>query len=388
MRRRTFRDADGERVEGIWRHVFTRNGDTYLLTDLVVYADGAIDSGTGTLTDLDGLREQLRWGPISASLQGGARVGEQDASARHIATWRFTEPHAWIDADMLVGEVADEIDRLNSRPDSTDRCLLAVQAYLAEMTEENRLAVRDRYLAIPEHLRTYALGDLDHNDAPLRTLIADLGEPLPGCPDCVVTEARRAEAVDYFRDRELPVAEREDRPPADGPERAEAPTLTIYRAVYPGGWPAERGIEVLQNDYPAGITVHGRTYPSVTHAYWALSTSNPQTHDQIAAAPRAHDAVRLAEQAPRRTGWPAARLAVMAGLLRAKYTQHPRLAQTLLDTGDARIIYTDLDSAYWVASRRQGTNWIGRLLEVIRSELAAAEAGIPLHAVERAGALT
>jgi hypothetical protein len=48
-----------------------------------------------------------------------------------------------------------------------------------------------------------------------------------------------------------------------------------------------------------------------------------------------------------------------------------------LATSDARIIYTDLSSAYWVAGGRHGTNWIGRLLEVIRSELAATEAGVP-----------
>jgi predicted NAD-dependent protein-ADP-ribosyltransferase YbiA (DUF1768 family) len=63
----------------------------------------------------------------------------------------------------------------------------------------------------------------------------------------------------------------------------------------------------------------------------------------------------------------------MAKLLRAKYTQHPQLAGTLLATADARIIHTGLDSAYWVAGSRHGTNWIGRLLEVIRSELSDAD---------------
>jgi hypothetical protein len=32
---------------------------------------------------------------------------------------------------MLLSEVADEIDRLNDRPNSTGRCLHAVDAYLA-----------------------------------------------------------------------------------------------------------------------------------------------------------------------------------------------------------------------------------------------------------------
>ena len=373
LHRRTFRDVDGERVEGTWRHIFTRNMDIYFLTDLIVYADGAIDCGTGGLTDLDGLREQLLSGRVATALEDGAR-----ASAHHVAGWRFAEPHTGVDADMLLGEVADELDRLNNRPDSTARCRGAVQTYLADPTEDNRRDVRDRYLAIPEHLRIYALGDMDRKDRPLRVLITAVGEPLHGDPSGrVVTADMHALAIEYFREQDQAVTAWEARTPADGPERAQAPTLTIYRTVYPSGWPEMAGIEVLQNDYPAAITL-ASNYPSVTHAYWALSTSDPDVRDQIAAAPRGYDAAKLAEHAPRRAGWPAARLSVMAALLRAKYTQHPPLAQALLATGDARIIYTDVGSAYWVADRSRGTNWIGRLLEVIRSELAAADAGIPL----------
>ncbi|MFI7307185.1 NADAR family protein [Micromonospora aurantiaca] len=146
------------------------------------------------------------------------------------------------------------------------------------------------------------------------------------------------------------------------------------------------GVDVLQNDYPAVITVGASSYPSVTHAYWALSTPDPHWHDQIAAAPRGYDAAKLALQASRRADWASARLAVMAVLLRAKYTQHPRMAETLLASGDARIVYVDFDSAYWSVGSERATNWIGRLLEVIRSELAAAEAGIPLPAVHGNGA--
>lgn len=372
--RRTYRHVDGQRVEGTWRHVFTRNIGTYFLTDLVIYADGAIDCGTGGLTDLDGLAEQLRCGSVATNLEDGAW-----ASAHHLAGWRFTEPSSAMSAEMLLGEVSDEIDRLNGRPDSTGRCLQAVQIYLANPTDDNRHAVRERYLAIPEHLRVYALGDMDRKDVPLRILITDLGAPLHGRPNGpVVTEQRRAEAVAYFREREIAIETWDARVPADGPEHPVQPTLTIPKVVYPRGWPDPPGVEVLQNDYPALITVGATSYPSVTHAYWALSTSDPHWHDQITAAPRGYDAGKLAEQAPRRADWAAARLAVMIVLLRAKYTQHPQMAQTLLDSGDAHVVYVDSGSAYWSIGSERATNWVGRLLEVIRSELAAAAAGIPL----------
>jgi predicted NAD-dependent protein-ADP-ribosyltransferase YbiA (DUF1768 family) len=264
--------------------------------------------------------------------------------------------------------------------------MLAVQTYLAEPTEEHRLAVRDRYLAIPEHLRVYALGDMDHKDLPLQILVADLGETVHWWPDdVVVTEEARAGAVQYFREQDRQLVRWQARVPADGPERAQAPTLSLNRTYYPQGFPADPGNLVLQNDYPATINVNGRDYPTVIHAYWALSTADPDRQDEIGRAATPFDAQELAERAERRAAWPAARLAVMAALLRAKFTQHPRLARTLLDTGDARITHTDVGSAYWVTAGGRGTNWIGRLLEVVRSELAAAEAGIPVPAAAEAG---
>ncbi|GAA2706709.1 NADAR family protein [Actinoplanes palleronii] len=369
--RRAYRDADGHRVEGTWRHVFVRNADTYYLADLVIYADGALDTGTGGLTDLTGLAALLRSGRVATTVTDGAR-----ASAHHLAQWRFAEATGAIDAGTLLAEVADEIDRLNDRPDSTGRCLQAVQAYLADATEDNRLRVRERYLAVPEHLRVYALGDMDHRDGPLKILATAIGDTVEDYYyDDVVTPEMHAEAVEYFRDRDLHQARADVRIPPDGPERPGTAPLTVYqgRQDHP-----DNG--VLQNGYPAILTIDGTTYPTLTHAYWALATADPAWRDRIAAAPDTYDVVELAEQAPRRPGWPAARLAVMTQLLRTKFAQHPSMARTLLATGDARIIYTALGSDYWTASGPQSSNWIGRLLEVVRSELAALDAGIPLPA--------
>lgn len=372
--RRTWRDVDGVRVEGTWRPVFTRTMDSYHLTDLLVFADGAIDCGTGGLTDLDGLRDALRRGAVATALDEG-----KWASAHHVASWRLAEPRTRLTAEMLLGEIADEIDRLNNRPDSTARCLAALNTYLSDMSQANQAELREKYLAIPAHMREFALGDMDHKDRPLRVLITAVGEPMPPPPDGqIVTAQMQSRAVEYFRTRDIAFAEWRARVPADGPETPTAATLTLYQTVYPKGWPENPGVKALQNDYPATISVNGRSYPTVAHAYWALSTVDPAWHDQIADAPRGYDAAKLAEQAPRRGNWAAARLAVMARLLRAKYTQHPDLADTLLATEDSRIIYTGLDSAYWVAGGNPGgTNWIGRLLELIRSELSDADAPPP-----------
>jgi hypothetical protein len=116
--KRTYRLVDGEQIEGTARPVFIRNGDTYFLTELRVFADGVIDCWDWV--DLDGLREKLRTGWVATSLPPGAR-----ASAHHLASWRFSEPQMWVTAEQLLGEVADDIDTLNGRPDSTRRCHLA-----------------------------------------------------------------------------------------------------------------------------------------------------------------------------------------------------------------------------------------------------------------------
>jgi len=49
------------------------------------------------------------------------RDRSQNSARVHIhapASWRIAEPQARIDADMLIGDVADEIGRLNDQPDS------------------------------------------------------------------------------------------------------------------------------------------------------------------------------------------------------------------------------------------------------------------------------
>ncbi|MEU6908618.1 hypothetical protein ABZ935_25250 [Streptomyces coeruleorubidus] len=154
----TYRTADGVRVPGTWRHAFIRNG-AYFLTDLFIYADGLIDCWG--LVTLEEFAEKLRRGWVATELPDGARV-----SAHDLAAWRFSEPRTWLTPELLLAEVRDTIDQLNGRPDSTARCLAAVDAFLADRTEENRTAARAAYLGIPETQRHYALGDMDRAPGP------------------------------------------------------------------------------------------------------------------------------------------------------------------------------------------------------------------------------
>jgi predicted NAD-dependent protein-ADP-ribosyltransferase YbiA (DUF1768 family) len=69
-------------------------------------------------------------------------------------------------------------------------------------------------------------------------------------------------------------------------------------------------------------------------------------------------------------GWPETRLAEMARLLRLKFAQHPGLAARLVATGDSILVGTSISGSDFWDSR--GQNWIGRLLELVRAELASA----------------
>jgi predicted NAD-dependent protein-ADP-ribosyltransferase YbiA (DUF1768 family) len=368
---RISREVDGERVEGITRPVFIRNGKDYFLTDLEIYADGSIFCWEWV--DLAGLKAKLASGWVATSFEPGAR-----ASAHHLASWHFADPQSWMKPEWLLGEVADAIDTLNGRPDSTGRCLLALDQYLQSRMEEDRAALRAAYEAIPEHLRRYALGDMDRKDWPLRVLCTGTGGRIDTYYSDprfeTVTEEMHQQALGYFADRQQEREKWARRSYPDGPEGADSPTVHLNQVVYAKGWPENPGVLALRNEYPAAIVADSVSYPTVVHAYWTLAAADPAAAEQIRVADRPYDAEKLAEQAAIRADWPVIRIAVMARLLRAKFAQHPQLAEILLATGDSRIEYTSLGSGYWNAGRGQGRNWMGRLLELVRAEIAAQRA--------------
>ncbi|MFI0411854.1 NADAR family protein [Actinomadura sp. 3N508] len=368
---RVYRVVDGRRVEGVARPIFIHNF-SYHLTDLLVFADGAINCWDWV--DLDGLREKLESGWVVTQVPEGAEV-----SAYGLGSWKAAEARFGLTAEMLLGEVADDLDRLNGRPDSAGRCRAVLERYLESREEDDRRALREAYLAIPEHRRHYSLGDMDNKDRPLVYLCSDIGEPPVGGrarDEDVVTEAKREWAFEYFARRARDRAEAAAQRPADDGEEPVAGTIYVGGTVFPKGWPEDPGIVVLQNDYPSPIEVGGVSYPSVAHAYWALSTGDSAVRERIRAAERGFDARKLAETAPRVENWPRIRTAVMAGLIRAKYRQHPELAEVLLGTRDAPIAYTGMESRHWNTDGGTGRNWVGRLLELVRSELQVQDSDI------------
>jgi predicted NAD-dependent protein-ADP-ribosyltransferase YbiA (DUF1768 family) len=220
---------------------------------------------------------------------------------------------------------------------------------------------------------------MDRKDAPLRVVATGIGGLLhyAGGDQVTVTTEMHQQALNYFADQQQEREKWTRRTYPDGPEGAESATVHLNQVFYPKGWPADPRVIALRNEYPAAVGIDSVSYPTVVHAYWALAAADPEASERIRSAGRPYDAEKLAEQTALRADWSVIRLAVMARLLRAKFAQHPELAGILLATGDGRIEYTSVGSLYWNAGRGQGRNWMGRLLELIRAEIAAQRASGP-----------
>ena len=369
--KRTYRELDGERIEGTWRPIFIHNGPGYFVTDLIIYADGVIDCW-GHISVVE-FAQKLKSGWATTSVPDGGR-----ASVHHLGLWELTNPGTALDAEGLFLEVLDEIERLNDRPDSSQRCLTALDAYLRDPTSDRLGELREAYAAIPIHLRMYVLGDQDAKDWPLRRLMTDVGERM-GDSDEVMTEESRQHALAYFARHASDEQKWRERPPADGDE-PRSPAITLPAVVYPQGWPEEPGLLVLRNDYPAAIELGPLEFPSVSHAYWASSTFDESARQEISEAANEFEAQQIAERSTTDPSWPAVRLSTMAAFLRVKYSKYPDFEEALIGTGDSKLLYHGIQSVYWTTRGNDGQNWIGRLLELVRSERAAARAGLAPNA--------
>jgi ribA/ribD-fused uncharacterized protein len=369
---RTYRALDdGERIEGTWRHVFINNGGRYFLSDLKIYADGLIDCWG--LVDLEGFREKVREGWVATRLPEKGQ-----ATAHHLGAWQFKNPTV-IDSQQLIKEVEETIAELQGIPTTSSRCLASLDIYVANTSEENRLSLKEAYFAIPAHLRMYVLGDQDMADWPIRVLIGELGEPLmprfPPFKEPPITKEDREGVFRYLEARKARAAqyriESNEGDPDGPPAGTSAASIGFggMKIAKGGGWVDMDGYGYLSNDVPTAVTVDGVEYPSVTHAYWALSTDDSAAKEKIRLAPNATDAHDLGRAASRRTNWPLIRLAVMAELVRLKFRQHPDLAAKLVTTGDARIRGIGFSGRYWDEGGSRGRNWLGRILEMVRSEL-------------------
>jgi ribA/ribD-fused uncharacterized protein len=146
----------------------------------------------------------------------------------------------------------------------------------------------------------------------------------------------------------------------------------------------------LSHFHPAPILLDGVLWPTAEHFYQSHKSLDPAYRQAVLDAPSPGAAKHLAAdpRAPRkqarkswfrkknalpREDWPEVKLDVMRRADFAKFTQHENLRQMLLATGDAEIVEDSPHDPFWgVGPNGQGSNWTGRVLMEIRSQVSPA----------------
>jgi hypothetical protein len=156
------RIENGVEIPGTFTHAFIHNGN-YFLTEIKVYKDGMIDCWG--LVNFEEFRQKIAQGWVVTTLPNNAEV-----AVSMLAHFKATEVRAWVKEEEFIKEVTDEIEKLNGRPTSRDKCLESYQRFQNEQSEESRQQLKESYEAVPEHLRMF-LGDMDVKDIPIRMII-------------------------------------------------------------------------------------------------------------------------------------------------------------------------------------------------------------------------
>lgn len=82
------------------------------------------------------------------------------------------------------------------------------------------------------------------------------------------------------------------------------------------------------------------------------------------------EAKRLGRRVRLRSDWEQVKDQVMLDVVRAKFDQHPDLAQKLLATGDEELVEgNDWGDIYWGVYKGHGKNMLGKILMRVRAEL-------------------
>jgi ribA/ribD-fused uncharacterized protein len=146
--------------------------------------------------------------------------------------------------------------------------------------------------------------------------------------------------------------------------------IRFYRA-------SERPFGCFSNLFRRPIVFEGRGFPTSEHAYQFAKPRKPEVAEWLMAAPSpailaatAHGLLPW-DVAP---GWSKGRHDRMLRVVRAKFEQHPDLAEILVGTGDATLIEAGtVDNEVnrrWGEVNGKGRNLLGKILMEIRGGIA------------------
>lgn len=139
----------------------------------------------------------------------------------------------------------------------------------------------------------------------------------------------------------------------------------------------EKPYGAFSNLFRRPVEFEGVVFPTAEHAYQAGKAAKPAVRDWIQSAPSPALAAMAAhglytwDVVP---NWASIKFERMRGVLRAKFNQHPDLAELLLSTGCARLVETgtvnNAVNRLWGEVNGKGQNMLGLMLMDLRYELA------------------
>jgi ribA/ribD-fused uncharacterized protein len=142
-------------------------------------------------------------------------------------------------------------------------------------------------------------------------------------------------------------------------------TIHFYHSDQPWG--------ELSNFSRHAVFINDRIWPTVEHFYQAQKFVGTPHEEAIRLCETPMLAKARAESLAnehQRQDWPAVKEAVMLKGLRAKFKQHPDLAERLLNSGERALVEHTRHDTYWGdGGDGSGKNRLGSLLMQIRAEL-------------------
>jgi ribA/ribD-fused uncharacterized protein len=126
----------------------------------------------------------------------------------------------------------------------------------------------------------------------------------------------------------------------------------------------------LSNFYHSQVEYNGTTYKTSEHAYQAEKAADAASKRKVRQADTPGKAKRLGRVVTMRENWDNLKYNVMLEIVRAKFKQHPDLAEKLIATGSATLIEgNNWGDKLWGAVDGVGKNWLGKILMQVRYEL-------------------
>jgi ribA/ribD-fused uncharacterized protein len=126
----------------------------------------------------------------------------------------------------------------------------------------------------------------------------------------------------------------------------------------------------LSNFFSADVEYDGIRFENNEAAFQAQK--QPERAHEFATLPP-NEAKRLGRRVKLRPDWESVKQRVMEGVVRAKFDQHPKLREQLIQTGDIELVEgNNWGDTYWGVCFGKGRNELGKILMKVRRELQSA----------------